>query len=592
MKRDSKGTIRKLNSCIIVFLIFIVSFSILFVETISSFKPIGTDDDDCSNIVAEFTYLPISPEAGEIVRFSDASYSIDPISTWSWHFGDDNSHSFAQNPSHIFNNPGTYTVTLRIKDIYDQISINFSYITVRSPSLSMADRPIANFTYEPTNPEVDEEILFTDTSTPEENITGWNWDFDDGTVLSNNPNPPHIYSDAGTYDVTLIVIDNNGLESEPCIISITVEEEDDNDPPSSTISASFTYEPTNPEVDEVVTFTDTSEYTGGEIIRWLWDFGDDSPIQEEQNQTYQYSNSGDYTVRLTVALNDDGRTNDTYETIITVGGDDTVDDDDDYTTDDDTTDDDTIDDNTDNNNTITIPDNNQQASNQSSDDDDDSENIQYNDSTPPALVTVDFDNVTSQVETGINLDNSSITSIQRINFTLNNTYRNVTLSVEKLGKKPDGIDNLTHEEISDLIIDKVIIYKYLNLSLTANNTYLDEVNMTIRFKVDRIWINNNINIENDINSTFIKLMRYHNGKWERLETELVDEDVEYLYYEAVTPGLSTFAVVGGHVTEIEQKTEEQDTLPITWELLIASIALTLLILFIILFKQRYIYLKK
>jgi len=571
MKRDSRGTIRKLSSCIIVFLIFIVSFSILFVDTISSYNMDGPD------FIVSFYYSPENPVSGEIVQFYDNSSSVDPISTWTWRFSDDNSYSFEQNPLHIFNNPGPYTVTLRIEDISGQTSSVSLLITVLPTLPSVSDHPIANFTYSPENPEVGEEILFTDTSEPGDGeIIGWNWDFGDGTLIAINQNPYHIYSDAGPYDVTLIVADSNGFESQPYTISITVSitvEEDD--PPSPTVSASFTYEPTNPEIDEVVTFADTSESTGGEITGWNWDFGDGIVLQNVQNPTHQYSNSGDYTVELRVTL-DDGTTSvtdDLYETIITVGGDDTVvDDDDDTVLPDDDVDDDPV-----------LPDD-------SDDVDDDSENDAYYDPIT-TIVTSYFDNVTGQE--GIDLDNSHITSVHRINFTLNNTYRNVTLSVEKLKEKPIEIpkDPLA-KEISEKTIDNIKIYKYLNLSLTANNTYIEKVNMTIWFRVDKIWFNNNINIENNTNTTLIKLMRYHDGKWERLKTELVNEDDEYLYYEAVTPGLSTFAVVGGHVVEPEPKSEKQDTSPLTWELLIASIVLTMLILVIILVKHRYIYLKK
>ena len=37
-------------------------------------------------------------------------------------------------------------------------------------------------------------------------------------------------------------------------------------------------------------------------------------------------------------------------------------------------------------------------------------------------------------------------------------------------------------------------------------------------------------------------MRYHDNGWQELTTTIVNEDAVYVYYEATTPGLSTFAI--------------------------------------------------
>ncbi len=51
---------------------------------------------------------------------------------------------------------------------------------------------------------------FTDLSTCNGcTITGWSWDFGDGSPLNNQQNPTHWFSQPGTYNVTLTVTDNN-----------------------------------------------------------------------------------------------------------------------------------------------------------------------------------------------------------------------------------------------------------------------------------------------------------------------------------------------------------------------------------------------
>jgi PKD repeat protein len=88
---------------------------------------------------AAFTGTPTSGFAPLTVDFTDQS-SGSPTS-WSWVFGDGGTSS-AQNPSHQYTNPGTYTVTLTVSNAYgsdDEIKTN--YITVNDPGGLYADLP-------------------------------------------------------------------------------------------------------------------------------------------------------------------------------------------------------------------------------------------------------------------------------------------------------------------------------------------------------------------------------------------------------------------------------------------------------------------
>jgi hypothetical protein len=92
--------------------------------------------------------------------------------------------------------------------------------------------------------------------------------------------------------------------------------------------------------------------------------------------------------------------------------------------------------------------------------------------------------------------------------------------------------------------------------LTLRNTYNFDKDITkvkIRFKVEKSWIS-----ANDINVATIALYRYANT-WNKLDTAKLSEDSSYVYFEAITPGFSYFAISGETITPITPTT----TLPPT-----------------------------
>jgi PKD repeat protein len=72
--------------------------------------------------------------------------------------------------------------------------------------------PVADFTYEPANPKVNETVTFNATSSYAVNgsIIAYKWDFGDGNITGwiNNPITTHSYSTEGSYSVTLTVADS------------------------------------------------------------------------------------------------------------------------------------------------------------------------------------------------------------------------------------------------------------------------------------------------------------------------------------------------------------------------------------------------
>jgi Flp pilus assembly protein TadG len=71
--------------------------------------------------------------------------------------------------------------------------------------------PTANLTWLPSSPLAGDTITF-DPSSSTGDPTGWQWDFDgDGIVDSTVQNPTHVFASAGSYPVTLLVVNLTGV---------------------------------------------------------------------------------------------------------------------------------------------------------------------------------------------------------------------------------------------------------------------------------------------------------------------------------------------------------------------------------------------
>ena len=76
--------------------------------------------------------------------------------------------------------------------------------------------PVANFTYYPEKPVVNQSVTFDASSSydPDGKIMNYEWDFGDGNITNTTHEIiKHSYSKAGIYEVTLTVTDNEGAKN-------------------------------------------------------------------------------------------------------------------------------------------------------------------------------------------------------------------------------------------------------------------------------------------------------------------------------------------------------------------------------------------
>jgi hypothetical protein len=77
---------------------------------------------------------PYTGEVGEEISFKSTG-SADPdglITDYRWNFGDGSSYSDESNPTHIYTNPGTYTVSLRVTDNENATNLDVTTCTITS----------------------------------------------------------------------------------------------------------------------------------------------------------------------------------------------------------------------------------------------------------------------------------------------------------------------------------------------------------------------------------------------------------------------------------------------------------------------------
>ena len=227
-------------------------------------------------LIAEFVADTMLVVVGEIVSFTDLSTGFPE--KWSWTFGD-GQNSELQNPEHIYQNPGEYSVLLRIRrGSYSSSKVKLDYIKV-IPELE------ADFTTDMQVALTFQLIQFTDLTTG--GPTSWFWDFGNYSN-SIDQNPLTSYSEPGIYSVSLIV-SNEYLQdtvTKPDFINII-------DP----LVANFMADKYTVEIGETVQFTDLS--TGGPQS-WEWIFSD-STNSSVQNPSKTFLLSGYFDVTLIVA---------------------------------------------------------------------------------------------------------------------------------------------------------------------------------------------------------------------------------------------------------------------------------------------------
>ncbi|OFX22088.1 MAG: hypothetical protein A2033_14385 [Bacteroidetes bacterium GWA2_31_9] len=166
--------------------------------------------------------------------------------------------------------------------------------------------PVADFTGTPTTILPEQSVQFTDQTMNAP--TAWSWDFLGGTPSTSSlQNPSIIYSNPGTYDVTLTATNpyGNNAITKTSYINVVAQAP----------VVDFIGTPTAINTGGSVAFTDQSTNTP---TSWLWTFSGGTPASSTlQNPTVVYNSNGVYDVSLS-ATNTYGSNSSTKSSYITV----------------------------------------------------------------------------------------------------------------------------------------------------------------------------------------------------------------------------------------------------------------------------------
>ncbi|MGM0581281.1 MAG: PKD domain-containing protein [Bacteroidota bacterium] len=163
-------------------------------DTLSANNMIAVSDSPIADFSVENETLCF----GQAISFINESENA---LEYQWSFGDGNQSS-EENPTHEYDEPGTYTVTLTAKSLGDCQDLK-----VREDFIEVSEAMEVNASVNSFTQCLQDDVpLEFDLSG---DISEANWDFGDGETLEGIA-VEHVYSSIGSYDVSVEYVDANG----------------------------------------------------------------------------------------------------------------------------------------------------------------------------------------------------------------------------------------------------------------------------------------------------------------------------------------------------------------------------------------------
>ncbi len=360
--------------------------------------------------------------------------------------------------------------------------------------------PVFDFTANVTSGTAPLVVLFTASGTGGSSAS-WLWDFGDGINSKHAMNATHTFTDPGTYTVSLIVENSAGNSTVVKTNYIVVKDSDFVVPGVPIVD--FSCNVTEGYAPLAVQFNDSSQNAASRT----WDFNNDGVIDSSSlAPVYVYKSPGTYFVNLTIT-NPNGLS---------------------YKID-----------------TITVLDGSRDdSSSGSGGSSKGGSSSGGGGGSPEPAKNVKVKElcqvfITNGKEVKFDFTKKA-TCVVYASFDAKKTAGKTTTIAEELKGRSALVSELPEGEV----------YKSFNVWV-GNSGYATPKNIEnseVCFKVEKSWVQ-----EKDMDQASITLNTYRDKKWEQLPVSLSEEDDEFLYFTAETPGFSSFAITA------KAKTDEKGT---------------------------------
>lgn len=197
--------------------------------------------------------------------------------------------------------PGMYTVTVTDSlgcsgtDGYEVYYNNEPVAEFTAPNVCLGEELVVD----------DQSYNYAEQGVTPLNLTDWLWDFGDGSGLSTDQSPTYIYTEAGQYDITLFLTnENNCLDSFEFSVLVHPQAE-------LAVSAPVTC------IGNETQMVNNSQIQSGAITSWSWQLGDAGATSGQAAPQYTYPEVGTYDITVTAETDNGCETDTTIQALIT-----------------------------------------------------------------------------------------------------------------------------------------------------------------------------------------------------------------------------------------------------------------------------------
>ncbi|MBT3349322.1 PKD domain-containing protein [bacterium] len=232
------------------------------------------------------------------------------IVKFEWQVEDEEKPVLGRKIQREFSDPGEYEITLTVENAEGESDQATQKVEVFEKREVIIQTSPAAKNEEKLHGTLPFTVIFDSADSQIPHAVEWRWDFDSDGIIDNfGPQSSYTFRAAGSYDVTLTIIDSENQEFQKTS-SLVVDPID--------VVAKISAVPASGVVPLTVNFDGAGSVTqqSDGIIDFIWEFPDGEPLHSSANVSYEFTRVGIFPVKMTVLTSSGKRA--TTETFIAV----------------------------------------------------------------------------------------------------------------------------------------------------------------------------------------------------------------------------------------------------------------------------------